>query len=48
MGTVRYNYYCDVFKAVPMPFAFVDLDTKEVLGKFWVEGGHFREEQKRR
>lgn len=29
-------------------FAFVDLDTGEVLGKFWVEGGHFREEQKRR
>lgn len=26
MGTVRYNYYRDVFYSVPMPFAFVDLD----------------------
>lgn len=26
MGTVRYNYYRDVFNSVPMPFAFVDLD----------------------
>ncbi|MDX9761275.1 MAG: nitrous oxide reductase accessory protein NosL [Desulfomonilia bacterium] len=29
-------------------FMFVDLDTGKPLGKFWVEGGHFREEQKRR
>lgn len=29
-------------------FAFIDMDTGEALGKFWVEGGHFREEQKRR
>lgn len=29
-------------------FAFIDLDTGDIIGKFWVEGGHFREEQKRR
>ncbi len=29
-------------------FMFVDLDTGKPLGKFWVEGSHFREEQKRR
>jgi len=26
MGTVRYNYYRDVFNSVPMPVAFGDLD----------------------
>lgn len=29
-------------------FAFIDLESGKILGKFWVEGGHFREEQKRR
>lgn len=28
-------------------FAFIDKDTGKALGKFWVEGGHFREEEKK-
>ena len=28
-------------------FAFIDRDTGKVLGKFWVKGGHFKEEEKK-
>jgi len=28
-------------------FAFIDMDTGKVLGKFWVKGGHFKEEEKK-
>ncbi|HEX16114.1 MAG: hypothetical protein DRG33_06410 [Deltaproteobacteria bacterium] len=28
-------------------FAFVDKDTGKILGKFWVKGGHFKEEEKK-
>ena len=28
-------------------FAFIDKDTGKVLGKFWVKGGHFKEEEKK-
>ena len=28
-------------------FAFIDKDTGKVFGKFWVKGGHFKEEEKK-
>ncbi|MDQ7783505.1 MAG: nitrous oxide reductase accessory protein NosL [Desulfomonilaceae bacterium] len=29
-------------------FAFIDMDSGDILGKFWVEGAHFQEELKRK